>query len=52
MENLQTLEERHGLVGYLDWDFWRKDGYVLPWEREQDDEAGAPGATASQGGLR
>ncbi len=51
MLNLRHLEERHGLVGYLNWDFWRAADYVLPWERDEQ-VPGEPGQTAGQGGTR
>lgn len=50
MLNLRALQQKHGLEGFLEWDFWRQGGYVLPWDREQ--EVGAPGVTGSQGGTR
>jgi hypothetical protein len=47
---LRDMADTHDLVGYLNWGFWRRDGYALPWERS--DGTGAVGETAGQGGTR
>lgn len=35
MWNLRTIERDEGAVG-VDWDIWKEDGYVLPWERQEE----------------
>jgi hypothetical protein len=51
LTNLHFLAEKHGVLGFIDLhEEWCKDGYVLPWEREQG--PGEPGADTRQGGSR